>query len=177
MRAIEKILAGIGLPKRSVKSVVVFVGDGKLKQKQELPQNVTVGFEAARYVRSFKTRILTDEQVEKICTVIESSRMRRSRATNRQHIQNLKHKTAPDLRICPECGRRWCCEQHEREQMKANNLGDARVFPSVELGRRPDRLQRYCQFKGTFARCRNLDENPLISALVQTFRLSSSAQQ
>ena len=95
VRAIKNILAGIGLPKRSVKSVVVFVGDAKLKQKQELPQNVTVGFEAARYVRSFKTRILTDEQVEKISTVIESSRMRQSWATNRQHIQNLKRKTTP----------------------------------------------------------------------------------
>ena len=83
------------MPKRSVKSVVVFGGDAKLKQKQELPQNVTVGFEAARYVRSFKTRILTDEQVEKISTVIESSRMRQSWATNRQHIQNLKRKTTP----------------------------------------------------------------------------------
>ena len=102
VRAIEKILAGIGLPKQSVKSVVVFVGDAKLEQ--ETPQNVTMGFEGARYIRSFKTKILTEAQVEKICTAIESNRLRSSRATNRQHIQNLKLKTATDLRICPKCG-------------------------------------------------------------------------
>ena len=127
VRAIENILAGIGLPKQAVKSVVVFVGDGKLEQK--MPQNVTMGFEAARYVRSFKTRILTDEQVEKICTVIESSRLRSSRATNRQHIQNLKRKTAPDLRICPECGRKMVLRTTRKGPNEGKQFWGCRGFP------------------------------------------------
>ena len=133
VRAIENILAGIGLPKQSAKSVVVFVGDAKLKQKQELPQNVTVGFEAARYVRSFNTRILTDEQVEKICTVIESSRMRRSWATNRQHIQNLKRNTAPDLRICPECGRKMVLRTTRRGPNEGKQFWGCGGFPKCRM--------------------------------------------
>ena len=42
VRAMEDALAGIGLPRRSVKSVVVFVGDAELKR--ERPQNVTMSF-------------------------------------------------------------------------------------------------------------------------------------
>ena len=131
VRAIENILAGIGLPKQSVKSVVVFVGDGKLEQ--EMPQNVTMGFEASRYIRSFKTKILTDEQVEKICTAIESSRLRSSRATNRQHIQNLKRKTAPDLRICPKCGRKMVLRTTRRGPNEGKQFWGCRGFPKCRM--------------------------------------------
>ena len=133
VRAIVKILAGIGLPKQAVKSVVVFVGDAKLKQKQELPQNLTVGFEGARYIRSFKTKILTEEQVEKICTAIESSRMRRSRATNHQHIQNLKRKTAPDLRICPECGLKMVLRTTRKGPNEGKQFWGCRGFPKCRM--------------------------------------------
>ena len=131
VRAIEKILAGIGLPKQSVKSVVVFVGDAKLEQ--EMPQNVTMGFEAARYIRSFKTKILTDEQVEKICTAIESSRLRSSRATNRQHIQNLKRKTAPDLRICPKCGRKMVLRTTRKGPNEGKQFWECRGYPKCRM--------------------------------------------
>ena len=131
VRAIEKILAGIGLPKQSVKSVVVFVGDARLEQ--EMPQNVTMGFEAARYIRSFKTKILTDEQVEKICTAIESNRLRSSMATNRQHIQNLKRKTAPDLRICPKCGRKMVLRTTRRGPNEGKQFWGCRGFPKCRM--------------------------------------------
>ena len=61
VKAIEDALAGIGLAKGIVKSVVVFVGEAEFKR--DLPENVTVGFGAARYIRSFRTRVLTQEQV------------------------------------------------------------------------------------------------------------------
>ena len=131
VRAIENILAGIGLPKRSVKSVVVLVGNAKLEQ--EMPQNVTMGFEAARYVRSFKTRILTDEQVEKICTVIESSRLRSSSATNRQHIQNLKRKTASDLRICPRCGLKMVLRTTRKGPNEGKQFWGCKGFPKCQM--------------------------------------------
>ena len=64
VRAIEDALAGMGLAKGVVKSVVVFVGEAELKR--DLPENVTVGFGAARSIRSFRTRVLTTEQVAEI---------------------------------------------------------------------------------------------------------------
>ena len=89
VRAIEEALAGIGLPRGAVKSVVVFVGDADLKT--EMPENVTVGFaEAGRYIQSFRTRVLSEQQVAEICTAIETGRLKPSWETNRQHARNLR---------------------------------------------------------------------------------------
>ena len=91
VKAIEEILNGAGLPVGVVKSVVVFVGDAELKL--EMPENVTVGFGAAEYIRTFQTRVLSELQVLKICGAIESARMEQSWATNREHVRNLKKRT------------------------------------------------------------------------------------
>ena len=131
VRAMEDALAGIGLPKRSVKSVVVFVGEAEFKR--EMPQNVTVGFGAARYVRSFQTHILTDEQVAKICTVIESNRMKPSWATDRQHIQNLNRRTAPGLRRCPRCGRKMVLRTARRESNEGKQFWGCEGFPKCRM--------------------------------------------
>ena len=131
VRAMEETLAGIGLPRRSVKSVVVFVGEAELKR--EMPQNVTVGLGAARYVRSFQTRILTDEQVAKICIVVESNRMKPSWATGRRHIQNLKRKTTSDLRICPECGRKMVLRTTRKGPNEGKQFWGCKGFPKCRI--------------------------------------------
>ena len=52
VRAMEEALAGIGLPREAVKSVVIFVGEAELKR--EMPENVTVGL-GAEPVNDFET--------------------------------------------------------------------------------------------------------------------------
>ena len=131
VRAMENTLAGIGLPRRSVKSVVVFVGEAEFKT--EMPQNVTVGFEAAQYVRSFQTRILTDEQVAKICTAIESSRMKPSWTTDRQHIQILNRRTVPGLRRCPRCGRKMVLRTARKGSAEGKQFWGCEGFPKCRM--------------------------------------------
>ena len=130
VRAMEDTLEGIGLPKQAIKSVVVFVGEAEFER--EIPHILPRGG-AARHVRSFQDPILTDEQVAKICTVIESSRMRLSRATNHEHIQNLKRKTAPDLRICPECGLKMVLRTARRGPAEGKQFWGCEGFPKCRL--------------------------------------------
>ena len=130
VRAMEDTLEGIGLPKRAIKSVVVFVGEAEFER--EIPHILPKGG-AARHVRSFQDPILTDVQVAKICTVIESSRMRRSRATNHQHIQNLKRKTATDLRICPECGLKMVLRTTRKGPNEGKQFWGCRGFPKCRM--------------------------------------------
>ena len=130
VRAMEDTLEGIGLPKRAIKSVVVFVGEAEFER--EIPQILPTGG-AARHVRSFQAPILTDEQVAKICTVIESSRMRPSWATNHQHIQNLKHRTAPGLRRCSRCGRKMVLRTARREPYEGKQFWGCEGFPKCRM--------------------------------------------
>lgn len=104
VKAVENALQGMGLPKGVVKSVVVFVGGAELKR--DMPENVTTGFGAARYIRSFRKKVLTREQVEEICSMIESGRLSRSWGTDREHVRNLRSRTGSTPRNCPRCGRK-----------------------------------------------------------------------
>lgn len=138
VRAMEDALAGIGLPRGAVKSVVVFVGEAKLKR--EMPENVTVGLGGARYIRSFRTRMLSEEQVAEICKVIEAGRMKPSWGTNRQHVQNLrrrKHGSAP--RQCPRCGRTMMLRTAKRGPGAGEQFWGCEDFPACRMVEKAER--------------------------------------
>jgi len=66
VRAIEAMLDVIH-------SVVVFTGDSAFKTP--MPPNVTAGGGYVRYIRSFKTPALSEEQVRQAIAAIESGRL------------------------------------------------------------------------------------------------------
>ena len=127
VKAVEDALTGMGLPKVVVKSVVVFVGEAELKS--EMPENVTVGFDAARYIRSFQNRILTEGQVAEICAAIESGRMKPSWGTDRQHIRNVQQRTGSTQRRCPRCGRRMVLRTARRGSNEGGQFWGCEGFP------------------------------------------------
>ena len=127
VKAIEDALARIGLAKGVVKSVVVFVGEAELKR--DLPENVTVGFGAARYIRSFRTRVLTKEQVAEICTMIESGRMKQSWGTDRQHIRNVQNRPKSNQRNCPRCGRKMVLRTAQKGPNAGNKFWGCEGYP------------------------------------------------
>ena len=131
VRAMEHALAGIRLPNGAVKSVVVFVGGAELKR--EMPENVTVGFGAARYVRSFGTRLLTEGQVAEICEAIESSRMKPSWGTDRQHIRNVRRNNTSALRRCPRCGRKMVLRTARKGSGKGGQFWGCEGFPACRM--------------------------------------------
>lgn len=127
VKALEETLKEMGLPGGTVKSVVVFVGDATLKT--EMPENVTVGFEAARYIKSFRTRVMTETQVDEICTAIEYGRMKPSWGTNRQHVRNVKDRTGPTRRKCPRCGREMVLRTARRGPNEGRRFWGCEGFP------------------------------------------------
>ena len=138
VRAIENSLAGIGLPKGAVKSVVVFVGEAAFKT--EMPENVTVGFgKAGRYIRSFKTRILSERQLAEICTAIETGRMKPSWRTDRRHVQNLRRrKDGSEPRLCPSCGRKMVMRTAKRGPSTGTQFWGCEGFPACRIVRNVD---------------------------------------
>ena len=131
VKTVEEALVGIGLPRGAVKSVVVFVGEAELKR--ETPENVTVGFSRARrYIRSFRTRVLSEEQVAEICTAIEDGRMKPSWRTNRRHVRNLRQrKDGSGSRLCPRCGRMMVLRTAKRGT--GNQFWGCEGFPDCRM--------------------------------------------
>lgn len=87
VKAVEAILAGLPLPAGTVQSVVAFVGDARLKSV--LPRNVTVGGSWARYIASFRRRILSEGQVREVCRRISAKRLASSLRTQRNPARSL----------------------------------------------------------------------------------------
>ena len=70
-----------------VHSVVVFTGDGQLKT--ERPANVLLGGRYVTCIKSFRTPVLTELQIEETIQKILSDRLAPTRATHRQLIRHL----------------------------------------------------------------------------------------
>lgn len=96
VKAVEAVLSGLSLPTGSVRSVVAFVGNARLKSV--LPRNVTVGDGWARYIASFRRRILSDDQVREICRAISANRLPPSFQTDTDHVSRLLENRRPARR-------------------------------------------------------------------------------
>ena len=132
VRAMEEALAGIGLPRDVVKSVVIFIGDAELKR--EMPENVTVGLGGTRYIQSFRTRVLSESQVSEICAVIEAGRLKPSWGTSRQHVRNLRQrKDRSAWRPCPRCGRTMVLRTAKRGPGTGNQFWGCEGFPACRM--------------------------------------------
>lgn len=87
VKAVEDIT---GIPIEHIHSVVSFMGQAKIKT--EVPANVTQGTDYIKYIRSFDTPVLTEEQVGFAVNQIQSHRLKNGFSTNRQHVRNLKER-------------------------------------------------------------------------------------
>jgi restriction system protein len=104
---VATVAENFGVPLEKIHSIVVFVGQAQFKT--EMPANVVHLRDYVRLIRTKKTILLTDEQVESLVAQIERTRLARSWATNRQHVKNLKARyeksaQAPVGSACPVCG-------------------------------------------------------------------------
>ncbi|MXY93263.1 MAG: nuclease [Caldilineaceae bacterium SB0670_bin_27] len=131
VRALEDVMAGIGLPRGTVKSVVVFVGDAEFKRK--MPENVTVGAGGAQHIRSFKAHVLSETQVAEVCEAIESKRMERSWETNRRHVRNVRREDPQAARHCPRCGRKMVLRTARKGQSAGKQFWGCEGFPACRM--------------------------------------------
>jgi len=116
-----KTLEGcLNINPESLFSVIVFVGDSTFKT--EIPENVTYAHGCIRYIKSKKTELLSQQQVEEVISTIESGRLRPSIKTNRAHVANVKDivQSKRNHKACPKCG----SDMVVREAKKGNNIGN-----------------------------------------------------
>jgi restriction system protein len=78
----------LDLPKEKLISIVIFVGDAKLKSKDK-PANV-LDRGLVGHIKSHKQTLLTEDEVNKILAEIETNRLERGFETNRKHVAHVK---------------------------------------------------------------------------------------
>lgn len=96
-----------GLPDAYFKSLVVFVGDCTFKTP--MPSNVVRIRDFVRYIKSFQTPIIRDNQVSEILSLINRCAATVSNAQKARHVTNLRRGKLPastdiDPPACPRCG-------------------------------------------------------------------------
>ena len=88
-KVLAEILADI-VEADLIHSVVVFMPDCEFKT--EMPKNVFRGAGWTDYVKTFKQEVIPSTKLKRIQLRIEKEILEKSWKTNRQHVQNLKHR-------------------------------------------------------------------------------------
>jgi len=104
----ETLRTQLDLPKESVHSVVVFVGNSTFKTI--MPANVGSTKICLSYIRSKNVPLFNSFEVDRMFEAIQLGRLEPTRATHRLHVSNLNHKrtlatkhTYSDNPYCPKC--------------------------------------------------------------------------
>jgi hypothetical protein len=84
----------LGLPHDVMKPIVLFVGDAKLKTRDELPPNVMTGGYAT-YIKSHREQVLSEEDVSRALDALEARRLKPGFKTDRDHVRHVRKITAP----------------------------------------------------------------------------------
>ena len=122
----------LDVPADAVQSIVVFTGDNTFKTP--MPPNVTAGGGYVRYIRSFTTPVPSDEKVQKTIGAIESGRLAPTRATDRQHVAQLKARTDPNaVRQCPKCGSEMVLRTVKRGTNVGKRFWGCSTFPACRV--------------------------------------------
>ncbi len=79
----------LGVPHETIKSVIVFVGNAKLKTKDKLPPNV-MDRGLVVYIKSHQEEVLAEEQVQQVLAMIEDNRLARGLRTDREHVNHVR---------------------------------------------------------------------------------------
>lgn len=87
----------LDVPPDSFISVIMFIGDAKLKTRDSLPPNV-VDRGLVPFIKSRREPILTDAQVQRVLQAIASGRLAQGLRTHVRHVQNVR-KTVEAKRI------------------------------------------------------------------------------
>ena len=121
---VKTLESALEVPPEAIKSVIAFMGESEFKT--DMPSNVTHGPGFIKHIKSFKTPVLSQKQVHSIVAQIQSGRLEPSRATDKEHVQQLKsRKSASAVKICPKCGKSMVLRTAKKEQTVAISFGGA----------------------------------------------------
>lgn len=126
---VKALEALIDAPANTIHSVVVFTGNSTFKTP--MPVNVTKKGGYIRYIKSFQTPVLTEDEVQAVVNQIQSGRLTPTRQTHRQHIEQLKNRNNPAAeRLCPKCGSRMLKRTSKRGANAGSQFWGCSAFPA-----------------------------------------------
>ena len=110
-------------------SVVVFVGDSTFKT--EMPKNVTYAGGLINYIKSKTEKILSQEKVEKIISMIKSGRLSKTFKINRDHVKHVQNiiKEKENDKSCPKCGNELVLRVAKKGINKGNEFYGCSSYP------------------------------------------------
>lgn len=145
-RALETVL---DVAPASVKSIVVFVGDAKLKT--QMPSNVVYSFGLKKYIRSFSSQCFTETEMTDLIEALSAEKLASNFKSRRDHVKyvkslkpnhkkndtiqkvNIDRKDTPTFtgitRLCPKCGNDLVLRTANRGSNKGNEFYGCSAFP------------------------------------------------
>lgn len=129
VKALEALL---DVPPNVIHSVVVFMGDSIFKSP--MPANVTHGGGYITYITSFRDPVLSEAQVQKAVTQIQSDRLAASWKTHRQHVHRLKKRFHPNAqRTCPKCGNTMVLRTARQGKNAGKQFWGCSAYPKCKM--------------------------------------------
>lgn len=126
---VKALEAMLDVPAEVIHSIVAFTGESTFKTP--MPANVTHGGGYVRYIRTFKTPVLSDAQVREAIAAIEFGRLAPTRATHREHVAHLKARSDPNAaRQCPQCGGEMVLRTVKRGANVGKRFWGCSTFPA-----------------------------------------------
>ena len=129
---VKTLETALDVPTESIHSVVVFAGGSTFKSP--MPANVTAGGGYITYIKSFSEPVLSELQVQRAVSKIESARLESTRKTHRQHVQRLKTRSNTSAeRKCPKCGSRMVLRKARRGANAGNQFWGCSGYPKCRV--------------------------------------------
>ena len=126
---VKTLESALEIPPEAIISIIAFMGEGKFKTN--MPSNVTHGAGYVRYIKSFNVPILSQEQVQSVVAQIQSGRLEPSRATDKEHVQQLKSRKSTSAdKICPRCGKSMVLRTAKKGANSGNKFWGCSGYPA-----------------------------------------------
>ena len=129
IKAIESILE---IDESKIFSVIIFVGDSTFKTK--MPKNVTYTGGFIGYLKSKTSIVISDYDVKKIISIIESGRLSQTLKTNKDHVRHVKNiiKEKESITKCPKCGNKLVLRVAKQGINKGNKFYGCSSYPKCK---------------------------------------------
>lgn len=119
----------LGVETDEIFSIVTFVGESTFKTK--MPKNVTKGGEFISFINSKTDKILSENEVHKIVSMIKNGQLSKTRKTNKEHINHVRKivKEKESITICPKCGNALVLRVSKQGVNKGNKFYGCSSYP------------------------------------------------
>jgi hypothetical protein len=110
-------------------SIIIFIGDSTFKTK--MPENITFARGGIDYIKSKTDIVFNIKEVISIIEKIESDRLVRNFATDRQHVKHVQEiiEEKPDSKACSKCGAEMVVRKASKGKNASNNFWGCSAFP------------------------------------------------